>query len=179
MKKKEIDNIAGAYVLEAEKFEDSRGFFCEIYNSNKDYPEFSNIENRQVNFSKSKKSVLRGIHIAPFAKLVSVVNGSGQDVIVDLRKNSPTFLNTYSLILSPENMTQLFIPAYCGHGFLSLEDDTVLLYMQDGNYNPSNHKSVRYDDPDIGMKWINQYEIIISQGDYNAPFLKNFEYHNQ
>ncbi len=172
---KPIDNIDGAFVITPEKHQDSRGFLCELFNSNVEYPNFPNKKDRQINFSKSKKSVLRGIHIAPFCKLVSVLHGSGQDVIVDLRKDSPTYLNTYSAILSPENMTQLFIPANCGHGFLSLEDDTVLVYLQDGNYDPNTHKSVRYDDPDLDVKWIYQYEIVVSQADYNAPSLKIFE----
>jgi dTDP-4-dehydrorhamnose 3,5-epimerase len=176
MKKEPIDNIKDAFVLTPEKHQDSRGFLCELFNSNVDYPTFPNKKDRQINFSKSKKSVLRGIHIAPFCKLVSVLHGSGQDVIIDLRKDSPTYLNTYSMILYPENMTQLFIPAYCGHGFLSLEDDTVLVYLQDGNYDPETHKSIKYDDPEIDVKWINKYEIIVSQKDYNAPLLKNFEY---
>ena len=174
MEIKPIENIEGAFYIQAQKFTDNRGFFSELFNSSKPYPQFQ-FQNKQLNFSKSNTNVLRGIHIAPFSKLISVLHGSAQDVIIDLRPNSPTYLNTASYILSPKNMTQLFIPANCGHGFLSLEDDTILVYMQDGNYNPQTHKTLKYNDPELQIKWLINNPIL-SQQDENAPILKNFEY---
>jgi dTDP-4-dehydrorhamnose 3,5-epimerase len=173
MEIKPVENIKDAFYIQPTKFNDNRGTFSELFNSSKPYPEFQ-FQNRQLNFSKSKINTLRGIHIAPFSKLITVLHGSAQDVIVDLRPDSPTYLNTASYILSPKNMTQLFIPANCGHGFLSLEDDTTLVYLQDGNYNPNTHKNLIYNDPELNIKWLTNNPIL-SEQDTNAPNLKNFE----
>ena len=173
MEKITISNIKDAFFFKTQKYENQRGYFCELYNSSKDYPQL-NGTNRQINTSKSKKGVLRGIHITPFAKLVSCVHGSIQDVVVDMRPNSATYLNTFSIILSNKNQHQLYIPANCGHAFLSLEDDSTVVYLQDDVYNPQNERIINYSDPNLNIKWMLE-NLILSDKDKQAPHLEDFE----
>ena len=122
----------------------------------------------------SSKGVLRGLHfqIGEFeqAKLVSVVKGSVLDVCVDLRRNSPTFGKSFILILSEENKKQLFIPRGFAHGFLVLEDDTILTYKCDNYYNKSSERGIIYNDETLGIDWnISDDEIILSEKDASLP----------
>ena len=103
---------------------------------------------RQINCSFSYKNVFRGIHQATFAKLVSCVSGSIIDFCVDLRPSSPTYLKHFATELSPKNNHQLYIPSYCGHGFLALED-SVVVYAQDDVYCPSKENTHCYKNFDI------------------------------
>lgn len=128
---------------------DYRGFFSELYNN------LYNINIKQINCSFSHKGVFRGIHEASFAKLVSCVHGRIIDFCVDLRSDSPTYLQYFSIELSQSNYKQLYIPPYCGHGFFALED-SVVVYAQNDIYSTDKEKTHCYknfflDIPDINL----------------------------
>lgn len=121
-------NIPDCVVVQYKPFYDDRGVFCELFKQSL-IPWFKPV---QSNYSFSKNGVLRGIHRTPYAKLVTCVHGSVFDVCVDLRENSPTYRQHFSITLSPG--LALYIPPYCGHGFLATED-SLIIYYQDGEYN--------------------------------------------
>lgn len=123
-------NIPGCVVLEPLIYRDNRGLFTEIYKESA-LPSFKPV---QSNCSVSKSGVLRGIHRTPYAKLVTCVQGKIYDVCVDLRKDRETYRQNFGLELTPNNMLSLYIPPYCGHAFLALED-SIVIYHQDGEYN--------------------------------------------
>ncbi len=140
---------------------------------------------RKINFvqdneSKSTRGVLRGLHyqLPPFAqsKLVRVIKGKVLDVAVDIRKGSPTFGKYVAVELSEENKRELFIPRGFAHGFLVLSDEAIFTYKVDNYYAPEYDRSIRFDDPTIGIEWnFPKDKIIISQKDKNAPYLKDAE----
>lgn len=168
-------DIEGVYIIEPQVFGDSRGWFMESYSKIK-LPEI-NAEFVQDNHSYSAvKGVLRGIHFQngehAQAKLVRVCRGAVMDVAVDLRKGSPTYKKWVCAELSAENKRQLFIPRGFGHGFVTLTDDVEFLYKADNYYNKESDRSIRFDDPDIGVEWgIN--DPVISDKDRNAPLLRD------
>ena len=150
--------IPDVLILEPEVFGDARGFFFESYNQKK-LAELTGLDVNfvQDNHSKSAKGVLRGLHFqrSPYAqgKLLRVVAGKIFDVAVDIRKDSPTFGVWTSAYLSAENKKQFWIPAGFAHGFLSLEDNTELLYKATDFYNPEAEGCIRWDDPDLNIAW--------------------------
>lgn len=124
----------------------------------------------------AKKGTLRGIHFQQYpmsqAKLVRVVRGAVMDVAVDLRKDSPTYKQWVSVELSAENKRQLFIPQGFGHAFLTLTDDVEFVYKCDNLYSRELERSIRYDDPEIGIEWGIDGPVL-SDKDAVAPFLKD------
>ena len=164
--------ISGAYLIEYRAFGDSRGYLAELYNSDK-YLQAKTESLSQITLSQSRRAVLRGIHKVPYSKLVSCVSGAIYDVIVDLRPDSPTYLMWLSVVLTPINRKQLYIPSDCGHAFLSLENDSLVVYGQSQPFNPSLEDNVRFDDPYLNVFWpcndINQLEI--SPKDRDTPLL--------
>lgn len=167
--------LNGVYIIEPQVFGDERGWFMETYSKIK-IPEIT-CDFIQDNHSYSKeKGTLRGIHFQngeyAQAKLVRAVRGTVLDVVVDLRKGSPTYKEWIAVELSAENKKQLFIPRGFGHGFLTLTNDVEFVYKADNYYNHENDRSIRFDDPDIGIDWgINN--PILSDKDKIAPFLKH------
>lgn len=154
--KKIETSLADCYVIEPQVFGDSRGFFMETYST----LEFEKMGIRanfiQDNHSKSKKWVLRGLHFQtrkPQAKLVRVTAGSVYDVVVDMRKDSPTFGRWGGFMLSAENKKMLFVPRGFAHGFLTLEDDTEFLYKCDDIYDPGFESGITWDDPILAIDW--------------------------
>lgn len=185
LKKLETE-LQGVYIIEPTVFEDHRGFFMESYNK-RDLQELGiDIEFIQDNHSLSvSPHVLRGLHfqLNPKAqtKLVRCLKGVVYDVVVDIRKGSPTFLKWIGVILSEYNKRQILVPKGFAHGILTLTPNTELLYKVDEYYSPEHDRSIRWDDPDIGIRWPVE-KPILSDKDKNAPFLKdiiqqiNFEY---
>ncbi len=169
MKKTKIDDVCGAWLVEFDRFDDDRGYFEELFSTARDYPHLTGIQ-RQINLSKSAKDVVRGLHVVPFAKLCTCVHGSLYDVVVDVRPGSPTFLKWYGVWLHEHTRNQLFIPAGCAHGFYSNEDDTILVYMQDGTYDPGIETIINWRDPTIDVKWPPALTYHLSEKDRNAPF---------
>ncbi len=165
--------LKGAYIIELERIEDERGFFARSWCA-REFAEHGlnpNLVQCNVSFNK-KKGTLRGMHYqaSPHeeAKMLRCTKGSLYDVIVDLRKNSPTFKQWFSMDLTAENNKQLYIPEGFAHGFLTLEDGTEIFYHMSEFYYPQSALGVRYDDPAFGIEWpISDW--IISEQDRGYP----------
>lgn len=170
-------HIDGLLIIQPAVFEDDRGFFYETYNQTK-YREFGlDVEFKQDNLSRSSKNVLRGMHFQnpPFAqgKLVQVIQGSVLDVAVDLRKDSPTYGQHYSIELSAKNKTQFYIPPGFAHGFLSLEDNTLFAYKCTDVYHKESEGSLLWNDKDLNISWPVKNPIV-SEKDLEAGSIQNF-----
>lgn len=129
MIQQETTTIKDCIILKPDLYKDDRGIFTEIYKKST----VSFFQPVQSNYSVSKSGVLRGIHRTPYAKLVTCVSGGIYDVCVDLRPDSPSHNMAFGIELNSNNFLSLYIPPYCGHGFLALEE-SVVLYHQDGEY---------------------------------------------
>lgn len=164
-------------ILEPDVFGDHRGWFMETWSQKKLAELGINLTFVQDNQSfTAKKGTLRGIHFQngewSQAKLVRVVAGAVIDVAVDLRKGSPTYLQWVGVELSAENKRQLLIPRGFGHGFVTLTDDVEFVYKVDNDYNKESDRSIRFDDPQIGVDW-GVSDPVLSDKDRNAPLLKD------
>lgn len=148
---------------------DDRGHFAELFHLER-HKLLGDWEWVQVNCSKSKKGVLRGLHVTPFAKLITCVRGAVLDVVADVREDSPTYKKHTSLYIDSPDL-QIFVPPGCAHGFVALEDNTVVVYMQTGMYDPASESSVRWNDPALAIRWP-QMDLIINAKDQGAPCLK-------
>ena len=171
--------LAGCIVLTPRVFNDERGYFFESFNE-RTFNEAvgSEVHFVQDNQSFSTKGVLRGLHLQKGehaqSKLVRVTQGEVQDIAVDLRKNSPTYGQYFSVILSAENNQQFFIPKGFGHGFLVLSPTAVFQYKCDNYYNKESEGGLHYADPAISIKWeLDESELIVSGKDKELPFLKD------
>jgi dTDP-4-dehydrorhamnose 3,5-epimerase len=167
--------IPDVKLIEPDVFEDERGFFYESFNQQKFNEAIGqDITFVQDNHSKSKKSVLRGLHYQdePFAqgKLVRVIFGEVFDVAVDIRKKSSTYGQWVSEILSSENKKQLWIPKTFAHGFFVLSDYAEIIYKTDSYYSKKNERILYWDDPNISIDWPfeNKKELIVSKKDQNG-----------
>jgi dTDP-4-dehydrorhamnose 3,5-epimerase len=160
-------------VLEPRLFQDDRGHFFESYNERTFRELGLNYRFVQDNQSFSKRGVLRGLHfqVPPHAqtKLVRVLAGTIQDVVVDLRQSEPTFGQHFSIELSGENRKQLLVPKGFAHGFLVLSEFAEVLYKSDAFYNPAAERGIRYDDPALGINWSLQDHYVVSPRDQAAP----------
>ncbi len=148
--------LKGAYLIRNFYAGDNRGSFTKNYERDIYKAGGINFQLSESFTSLSAKNVIRGLHFQfsnPQAKLVSVVSGRLWDVIVDLRKGSQTFKQWKAQELSAENHLSFYIPRGFAHGFLSLEDNTVILYQCDGKYNSETDTGIRYDEPEIGIEW--------------------------
>ena len=147
---------SGAMLFEPTVYEDDRGFFFESWNSEVFATLGLNQNFVQDNHSKSSKNVLRGLHYQiqyPQGKLVRVVAGSVYDVVVDIRRSSPTFLHWAGFTLSAANRHILWVPPGFAHGFLALEDDTEFLYRCTEIYAAEYDRTILWNDADLGIKW--------------------------
>jgi len=172
--KKLTTKIPGVYIIENNLFQDNRGDFLKVFN--KDIFEELNLESdfQEQFYSTSKKNVIRGMHFQkpPFdhAKLVYVTSGKILDVILDIRKGSPTFGKHIKIILSAENNRSVYIPKGCAHGFLSKIDNSIVTYNQTSGYHSNSDGGVNYNS--FGFEW-NINEPIVSEKDQNlSPFQK-------
>ncbi|OMH40759.1 dTDP-4-dehydrorhamnose 3,5-epimerase [Desulfurobacterium indicum] len=161
-------------------FGDNRGFFMEIYKKSDFVEAGIDVEFVQDNHSRSIKGVLRGLHYQAKprmqGKLVRCIRGKIFDVAVDIRKGSPTFGKWIGFELSEENKFMLWIPEGFAHGFLTLSEEAEIVYKVSGSeYSPEHDRNIRWNDPDIGIKWPIQGNPILSEKDKNAPFLKDAE----
>ncbi len=168
--------LADVIVVEPQAFSDDRGYFFESFN----HQQFDDLVAPDVTFvqdnqSFSKKGVIRGLHyqVAPRAqgKLVRVVHGEIFDVAVDLRRNSPQFGKWAGQILSAENRKQLWIPAGFAHGFQVLSDSAEILYKTTDYWSAAHERSIRWDDPTIGIAWPSRLTPLMSEKDRLAPLL--------
>lgn len=160
-------HIPEVVIVKPKVFGDSRGYLMESFRKDLFSLEVGDIDFLQDNESKSGYGVLRGLHyqLPPWeqSKLVRVVYGRTLDVAVDIRKSSPSFGKSVTLEISGENKKQLFIPQGFAHGFLVLSFEAVFAYKMDELYAPEYERSIRFDDPDIGIDWgIDPEEIKLS-----------------
>lgn len=173
--------LDGVLEITPAKFADNRGFFSETYNADVLAAAGIDLVFMQDNHSLSRVAgVLRGLHyqLPPFAqdKLVRVLRGAVLDVAVDIRKSSPTFGKWISLELSAEKWNQILVPAGFAHGFVTLEPDTEVVYKVTRPYSREHERSIRFDDPSIGIDWgIAPTPIILSDKDRDAPLLAEAE----
>ncbi|SET21956.1 dTDP-4-dehydrorhamnose 3,5-epimerase [Natronincola peptidivorans] len=170
-------DIKGLYIIEPTVFGDNRGYFMETYN----YQDFKNAGLDMVfvqdNESKSKQGVLRGLHFQykhPQGKLVRVTKGEVFDVVVDIRKNSPTYGKWYGAILSEENKRQFYVSEGFAHGFVVLSEEAEFVYKCTDYYHPEDEGGILWNDPDIAIEWPieNLKEIMLSEKDKQWKSLK-------
>ena len=166
--------IAGALQIVPRVFSDDRGSFKETYALTRYCEAGIDVTFVQDNLSRSRRHVLRGLHADPrMAKLVQVLAGSAYDIVADVRPQSPTFMRWHALPLRAGDHTQLYIPAGCLHGFLSLEDDTILAYKQSAEYDPASEVGVAWNDPDLAIGWpLGEAAPLLSPKDAANPTLR-------
>jgi dTDP-4-dehydrorhamnose 3,5-epimerase len=173
-------SLRDAYVVQPEPFEDKRGIFARIF-CMKELEAISHTKNvMQINHSRTvKRGTIRGIHYQrpPKAeiKIVKCIHGAVFDVIVDLRKESPTFCQWHGELLSAENMKIMYVPEGFAHGFQTMEEKTELLYLHTEFYSPEHEGGVRYNDPMLSISW--PLEVTeVSKKDQEYPLLsKDFQ----
>ena len=157
---------------------DARGFFHETYRRNV-YAELGiGEEFVQDNHSRSRRGIVRGMHFQVgrgMAKLVRCAYGAIVDVVVDLRRGSPTFGEWEAFELSDENLHQLYCPIGFAHGFCVTSESADVMYKCDSYYDESIERGIRYDDPDVGIEWPEGIELISSERDAGAPRLAEIE----
>lgn len=170
--------IEDCYIIRPMVFEDKRGFFMESFNAEK-FKMNTGIETLfvQDNQSYSTYGVIRGLHAQSGehaqAKLVSVLEGKVLDVVVDARKESPTYGNTFQIELSFENKKQLFIPKGCLHGFVVLSEVAHFYYKCDQFYNKASEMGVIYNDPALNIDWhVPEEKRIVSEKDLELPLFE-------
>lgn len=159
-------------------FEDERGYFMESYNKTKLKDLGINIEFVQDNQSFSKKGTLRGLHYQnpPFAqtKLVRVLEGEIIDVAVDLRKDSPTYGQSFAIQLTAENKKQLLVPQGFAHGFSVISETAVVMYKCDQYYDKASEGGIRFDDATLNIDWgMDLKDAIVSEKDLILPDFTN------
>jgi dTDP-4-dehydrorhamnose 3,5-epimerase len=172
--------LPGVVVVRPRVFEDDRGFFMETWRANSFADAGIDLNFVQENFSRSVHGTLRGLHYQiqqPQGKLVRVVLGEVFDVAVDIRRSSPKFGHWFGVTLSDQNRKALWVPPGFAHGFLVLSDTAEFEYKCTDYYAPEYERSLRWDDPDIGIDWpIGQSETpILSAKDEGGIALKDAE----
>ncbi len=173
-------NLSEAAVISPDKSEDERGLFSRFYCKAMVAPCYRDREIVNVNFSRTlKNGTIRGMHFqyppAAEMKFVRCIRGKAFDVIVDIRKNSETFLHWFGIELSEKNMKMVLVPEGFAHGFQTLMDNTEMLYLHTANYSPEFEGRLHYLDPAIGITWPN-IVTDISTKDKNCEFIKpNFK----
>ncbi len=161
--------------IRPQRFSDERGFFSEVWREDRLLEAGIDVRFVQDNHSLSNtRGVLRGLHfqVAPAAqdKLVRVSRGAIFDVAVDIRRGSPTFGRWVGTTLSAVEWNQLFVPQGFAHGFVTLEDETEVLYKCSAPFAPEHERTIRFDDPAIGIHWPVAIEtVILSEKDRSAP----------
>jgi dTDP-4-dehydrorhamnose 3,5-epimerase len=151
-------NLAGAFVIDLEKIEDSRGFFAYLFEAKEMAARGLSTACVQVKLSHNlRKGTVRGMHWqkppAAETKLVRCIRGAVHDVIVDLRKDSPTYLQHVAVELSAENHRALYVPREFAHGYQTLTDGAEVMYHVDEFYAPQHEAGLRFDDPTLRIAW--------------------------
>jgi dTDP-4-dehydrorhamnose 3,5-epimerase len=169
--------LEGPILLAPDVFGDERGFFCETYRRSSFRELGIEEEMVQDNHSRSRRGVVRGMHFSTgrgASKLVRCGRGAIHDVVVDLRRGSPTFGEWEGFDLTEDNMHILYVPVGFAHGFCVLSDTADVLYKQDDYYSGSTDRGIKFDDPDVAIAWpLPTGELIPSQRDIDAPLLRD------
>ena len=163
----DIIDVEGSFTTNPQRYEDHRGFFQEHYNCSKYRGRVKVCQ--QISYSLSNKNVLRGIHTAPYGKLVQCVRGKIIDYVIDMRPSSPTYKKWKAVELEESIPRQLYIPPFCGHAFFSTEDNSLLVYCQEGCFDSQKEMNINPFDPELAIEWPECEEYIISDQDRNAP----------
>ena len=168
--------IKDLLVIEPKVFGDQRGYFLETFNA-KDFAEHGiNYNFIQDNESKSSRGVIRGLHFQkkyPQAKLVRVLEGETYDVVVDLRKDSPTYGKYFGIYLSAENKKMLMIPKGFAHGFLVISETATFSYKCDEFYHPEDEGGIIWNDSTINIDWPFTNNLNLSEKDKKLPTIKD------
>lgn len=172
--------IPGVVIVEPRVFNDQRGYFFESFNKKSFEQEIGKVDFVQDNESKSVFGTLRGLHyqLPPFeqSKLVRVIQGKVLDVVVDIRKGSPTFGKSIAIELTGENKRQIFIPRGFAHGFVVLSSETVFYYKVDNLYSPEHERGIIFNDPRLAIDWqLDTGRIILSEKDRLLPVMDKAE----
>ncbi len=173
--------LEGLYIIEPTVFPDSRGSFMETYQW-KEFEEAGlTMQFVQDNESYSRRGTLRGLHFQiehPQGKLVRVTEGEVYDAVVDIRPQSPTFGKWFGLVLSGENLKQLYIPEGFAHGFLVLSEYARFLYKCTDYYYGDDQGGILWNDPEIGIEWPTEgiEEFFLSEKDERLPLFKELEF---
>lgn len=170
--------LKGAYIIDIEKREDSRGFFARTFCAQEFVAHGLEITNAQCSIAfNHKKGTIRGMHyqIAPAteAKLVRCTQGAIYDAIVDMRPDSPTYLSYIGVELSADNHRSLYVPEMCAHGYQTLTDGTEVIYQMNKFYTPGYERGLHYDDPILAIEWPLPVSEIAGK-DLKWPFLETF-----
>lgn len=157
--------LKDAYVIDIEKHDDERGFFARSWCQREFEARGLNPRLVQCNISfNAHKGTLRGMHyqVKPFeeSKLVRCTMGSIYDVIVDIRHDSPSFKQSFGIVLTPHNRKMLYVPEGFAHGFLTLQDDTEVFYQMSEFYMPESGRGFRWDDPAIEIAWPEEIQVL-------------------
>ncbi len=169
--------LPGAVVIEPRVFPDERGFFVETYRAQW-HAEAGIREGErfvQDNHSRSTRGVVRGMHFhigAGVAKLVRCARGSVVDVIVNLRRGSPTYAEWEAVELDEESLRELYVPVGFAHGFCVVSEVADVLYKQTAYYDPAVERGIAWNDPDVAIRWPEGVEPIVSARDAAAPTLR-------
>jgi len=174
-------DLPGVVLLEPKVFGDARGFFFESFNA-REFERVTGVDAVfvQDNHSRSARGVLRGLHYQiehAQGKLVRVTQGAVYDVAVDLRRQSPTFGRYTAVVLSADNNRQLWVPPGFGHGFVVISDSADFLYKTTDYWYPEHERSVRFDDPSIGIPWPLEGAPTLAAKDAAAPLLVEAEHY--
>jgi dTDP-4-dehydrorhamnose 3,5-epimerase len=165
--------IDGAWVIEAERLEDERGFFARTWDADEFADRGLNPGLAQCSISYNRaRGTLRGLHyqVAPHeeAKVVRCIAGAIFDVVVDLRPHSSTFKDWFGVELSAANRLALYVPEGCAHGFLTLDEDCEVHYQISHSYAPEAARGVRWDDPAFGIQWPGEV-VVMNERDRSYP----------
>jgi len=170
------DKIKDVLKIDYGEVNDERGFFKEVIRLSEVEKQTGKVFNaKQVNHARSAKNTLRGMHVAPWNKVIYIVRGLAQVVIVDCRLDSPTFGKYESVAIGDENRSCIFVPAGCANSYLVLSEEADYMYFTDQEWEAGKEKSFAWNDPTIGIKWRLQGEPLLSERDKNnSSFLTVF-----
>lgn len=168
--------MEGVKLIKPRLLGDDRGFFCETYRRSMFHELGIDEEMVQDNHSRSSHGIVRGMHFQVgrgAAKLVRCARGAILDVVVDLRRDSPTFGRWEGFELTDDNMHMVYVPVGFAHGFCVLSDVADVMYKQDRYYADATERGIRFDDPDVGVAWPDGIALQPSQRDASAPLLRD------
>ncbi|MFN2373343.1 MAG: dTDP-4-dehydrorhamnose 3,5-epimerase [Cyclonatronaceae bacterium] len=171
-------DIPEVIVIKPRVFSDHRGFFAESYRKSSFRENGIDNDFVQDNLSRSTRGTIRGLHyqlINPQAKLVSVTRGRVIDVVVDVRRGSPTFGRYVTEELTSDNKWMLYVPEGFAHGFCVLSDEADFYYKCSDYYNPDGERGIAWNDPDIGIEWPVSDPPVLSERDRRLPRLKEID----
>jgi dTDP-4-dehydrorhamnose 3,5-epimerase len=172
--------LPGVVLLELVAHADARGHLIELFHQERHAAlgVAAGTGFVQVNLARSVRGVVRGLHLQltrPQGKLVSAVRGEIFDVVVDVRRGSPTFAAWFGATLSADNRRQLWIPPGFAHGYQALSDEADVVYQLTAAYAPDDERAVRWDDPALAIAWPRAAGAVVSPRDAAAPLLADAE----